>query len=98
VCSVSPNNIHYTYICLHISRSCEYALCRLLCTEPSLDIADIFKTKFSDVTNTPECGPHSLIGEADKCYKLKENLHVGGTNLIFFNKKVTAPWWLSQNT
>ena len=77
---MSPNNIHYTYIC-HISRSCEYALCRLLCTEPSLDIADIFKTKFSDVTNTPECGPHSLIGEADKCYKLKENLHVGGKNL-----------------
>jgi hypothetical protein len=68
--------------------SCEYALCRLLCTEPSLDISDIFKTKFADVTNTPECGPNSLVGEADKCYKLKEKLHVGEN--IWFDLKASS--------
>ena len=74
---------HYAYVLIHIRRSCEYALCRLLCTRPSLDIADIFKTKFSDVTNTPECGPNSLIGEATWAVqfffekKIKWELHGG---------------------
>lgn len=62
--------------------SCEYRVCRVLCTTPTLAIKPVFLSQFEDVKGTAACAPGSFLdpaGVSDSCYKYKSPLHVGET-------------------
>jgi len=62
--------------------SCEYQVCRVLCTTPTLSITPQFLSMFQDVKGTDACAPGSFLnpaGDADSCYRYKSPLHVGET-------------------
>ena len=53
--------------------SCEYRVCRVLCTTPTLRIEPVFLPQFEEMSGTASCDG------ANSCYKFKSPLHVGET-------------------